>query len=119
MEGADVSHLEAIGALNFLDLADIPLLERGINRSPQHRRSPNHQPTTGVPAVRTLGDRPFFAEGSALCSAHLPYLKSRVTVREAYWKGSPIRRRMLPNRTASSGAGHDFEPSESATPSDS
>jgi hypothetical protein len=29
MEGADVSHLEAIGALNFLDLADIPLLEEG------------------------------------------------------------------------------------------
>ena len=29
MEGADVSHLEAIGALNFLDLADIPVLEEG------------------------------------------------------------------------------------------
>ena len=29
MEGADVSHLEAIGALNFLDLDDIPVLDEG------------------------------------------------------------------------------------------
>jgi hypothetical protein len=32
MEGADVSHLEAIGALNFLDLDDIPVL-RAVFRS--------------------------------------------------------------------------------------
>jgi metal transporter CNNM len=34
-EGADVGQLEAIGALNFLDLDDIPVLdEGGIDRSP-------------------------------------------------------------------------------------
>jgi len=53
MEGADVSHLKAIGALNFLDLDDIPVLDEGIpSASSLSQSSTNDRRSRGSNARR-------------------------------------------------------------------
>ena len=65
-QGADVGHLEAIGALNFLDLDDIPVLRGGgSSRSPQHHPPPLHKPTTDLAEVERSPTDPFLRQLNA------------------------------------------------------